>query len=61
MQKLVYDFQPKIDKLIEKQLDIKSKEMFSKVDNPNRPLFSEETARKIMNRINEENSAKVKE
>lgn len=61
MQKLVNDYQPKIDRLIEKQLDIKSKEMFSKVDNPNRPLFSEETARKIMNRINEENLAKVKE
>lgn len=61
MQKLVSDYQPKIDKLMEKQLDIKSKEMFSKVDNPNRPLFSEETARKIMNRINEENLAKVKE
>lgn len=61
MQKLVSDYQPKIDKLMEKQLDIKSKEMFSKVDNPNRPLFSEETARKIMNRINEENLAKIKE
>ena len=61
MQKLVSDYQPKIDKLMEKQLDIKAKEMFSKVDNPNRPLFSEETARKIMNRINEENLAKVKE
>ena len=61
MQKLAVDYQPKIDKLMEKQLDIKSKEMFSKVDNPNRPLFSEETARKIMNKINEENLAKAKE
>ena len=61
MQKLINEYQPKIDKLMEKQLDIKSKEMFDKVDNPNRPLFSEDTAKKIMNRINEENLAKVKE
>lgn len=57
MQKLISEYQPKIDDLIEKQLDIKSKEMFSKVNNPNRPLFSEETAKKIMSKIDVENLA----
>ena len=61
MRKLVNEYQPKIDKLMEKQLEIKSKEMFDKVDNPNRPLFSEETAKKIMGRIKEENLTKVEE
>ena len=61
MKQIAYEYQPKIDKLLEKQIDIKSKEMFKKVDNPNRPLFSEETAKKIMSKINEEELAKVKE
>lgn len=53
MKELVYDYQPKIDKLVEKHLDKKAQEMFKKAGNPNRPLFSEETARKIMSEINE--------
>lgn len=61
MQKIISDYQPKIDNLMEKQLDIKSKEMFNKVDNPNRPLFSEETAKKIMSKIDEGNLAQIKE
>ena len=61
MQKLVSDYQPKIDSLMEKQLEIESNEMFSKVENPNRPLFSEETTKKILNRLEEENLAKIKE
>ena len=28
-------------------------EMFDKLENPNRPLFSKETARKIMNHMDE--------
>lgn len=60
MKEVAYEYEPKIDKLIEKHLDSKSKEMFKKVDNPNRPLFSEETAKKIMSKINEETIADVK-
>ena len=33
-------------------------EMFGDLNNPNRPLFSEKTAKKIMNNINEKETAK---
>ncbi len=61
MQKIAYEYEPKVDMLIEKHLDNKAKEMFKKVDNPNRPLFSEETARKIMSKIGDEEIAGIKE
>ena len=35
MKEIAYEYEPKVDKLIEKHLDNKSKEMFKKVDNPN--------------------------
>ena len=38
---------------------VTTKEMFKKVDDPNRPLFSQETTRKIMNHIREESMAEV--
>ena len=38
---------------------VTTKEMFKKVDHPNRPLFSQETTRKIMNHIREESMAEV--
>lgn len=48
IKKLVYEFEPKIDQLIAEQNDEIAKEMFSKVEGANRPLFSEETTKKIM-------------
>ena len=36
-------------------------EMFKKVEDPNRPLFSAETARKIMSHRGEESAIKVEE
>lgn len=48
IQKVVYEFEPKIDKLIAEQNEEITDEMFSKVEGANRPLFSEETTRKIM-------------
>lgn len=60
IKKVTYDYEPKIDKLMEKQMQIETDEMFKKVDNPNRPLFSEETARKIMGE-NKKTIAEVKE
>ena len=36
----------KLDKLIEKQIDKLANDMFEDEENPNRPLFSEETAKK---------------
>lgn len=61
MEEVVYDYEPKIDKLMAKHLENEAKEMFKKVENPNRPLFSEETAKKIMSHIEEETVAEIKE
>lgn len=54
IQKLVYEFEPKIDKLIAEQNEEIAEEMLSKVEGANRPLFSEETTRKIMAHIQED-------
>ncbi|MCI8470991.1 MAG: hypothetical protein HFJ35_05975 [Clostridia bacterium] len=57
IQKIVYEFEPKIDKLIAEQNDEIADEMFRKVEGANRPLFSEETTRKILAHI--QNSPKI--
>lgn len=54
IQKVVYEFEPKIDKLITEQNKEIASEMFSKVEKSNRPLFSEETTRKIMAHIHDD-------
>ena len=51
IQKVVYEFEPKIDKLIAEQNDEITEEMLSKIEGANRPLFSEETTKKIMAHI----------
>lgn len=57
---VVYEFEPTIDKLINRQEEKIAKEMFSDVENPNRPLFSEETTKKIMSHINNSTITEVK-
>lgn len=54
IQKIVYEFEPKIDKLITEQNKEIAEEMFHKVEGANRPLFSEETTRKIMSHIHDD-------
>lgn len=54
IQKLVYEFEPKIDKLIAEQNEEIAEEMLNKVEGANRPLFSEETTRKIMAHLHED-------
>ncbi len=54
IKEVVYNYEPKIDKLSEKQMNKLSKEMFEDLENPNRPLFSEEAAQRVMSHINEE-------
>lgn len=54
IQKVVYEYEPKVDKLIAEQNKEITEEMFSKVEGANRPLFSEETTRKILAHIQEE-------
>ncbi len=47
---LVYEFEPNIDDLLEKKLGKNSNALAK--GNPNRALFSEETTRKVMERLN---------
>lgn len=54
IKQVIYTYEPKVDKMIEKEMEKQLKEMFNKVDDPNRPLFSKETAEKIMNHIADE-------
>ena len=51
IQEVIYEFEPKVDNLIAEQNKEVLKDMLSKVENSNRPLFSEETTRKIMAHI----------
>ena len=60
IQKIVYEFQPKIDELMKEKNDEIASEMFEKYDNnvgklksSTRPLFSEETTKKILSHMNE--------
>ena len=61
IKEVVYTYEPKVDKLIEKQKEKLAKEMFNNVNNPNRPLFSREAAKKIMNHLGEEVGKEVEE
>ena len=58
IQEVVYEYEPKVDKLMNSYSDELAEEMLSKVNNPNRPLFSEETTKKILNHIADENILK---
>ena len=54
-----YDFRVEVS-LIEFNV-ILSREMFEDFDNPNRPLFSKQTAQKIMKNLGEEIPEKIEE
>ena len=63
IQKVIYDYQPKIDELMEEKNDEIANEILeenceenqkNKTKNPTRALFSEETTRKILANIKEE-------
>lgn len=51
IEKIINEFELEVDKLIDNYESDLADEMFGKLKNPNRPLFSEETARKIMEGI----------
>ncbi len=58
IKKIVYEYEPKVDKLIAQKNSQLTKKMVDKVDGANRPLFSEETTKKIMSHI--QNDTKIK-
>ena len=55
----MYEYEPKVDKLMEKKIDNKAKKIFEDVSDPNRPLFSKETAKKIMEHMGENETAEL--
>ena len=55
IKKVVYEYEPKIDKLMDKYMENMSGGLFCDLNNPNRPLFSKETTKKIMSHLNEKN------
>ena len=61
IKEVAYSYGPKIDKLMEKQEEKMAKDMFDNVKNPNRPLFSKETAEKIMSHLDESVEEKIGE
>lgn len=48
IKNIIWEYEPQVDKLINENL---SHEMFENVENPNRPLFSQETTQKIMSHL----------
>lgn len=59
IKKIIYDYEPKVNKLINEYRKEISKKILNKEENPNRPLFTKETAEKIMKHkqiIEEENN-----
>ena len=62
IKKVVYEYEPNIDKLVEKHNNKILYDMSFNNDNsnPNRPLFSEETARKIIGHINNTDTVELK-
>ena len=60
IKEIIYNYEPRVDKIIGEYNQNASNEMFEKIDNPNRPLFSEETTKKIMNNMNEKTKAEAK-
>lgn len=59
IQKVAYNYEPKVDELISEKIENIKDDMLSKTDNPNRPLFSEETARKVISKLDEDNKEKA--
>lgn len=59
IQNVIYDYEPKIDKLIEEKNNEMALEMFSNIKDTNRPLFSEETTKKIMAHMHENQEVEV--
>ena len=61
IKEIIYEYQPKVDKIMAERTENMADGIFGNINNPNRPLFSEETAKKIMNHMNEETITEVEE
>lgn len=61
IKEIIYEYEPKVDKIMAEYEENIADGLFGSVNNPNRPLFSEETAKKIMSNMNEKTVAETKE
>ena len=53
IQEVIYEYEPQIDKLVIEQNEGIAEKMFNEIEVSNRPLFSEETTKKIMANIHD--------
>lgn len=61
MKKVTYEFEPKVDEKIEIENNKLKEEMFGKIKDSNRPLFSEETVKKVLQHVEEEETKLMNE
>lgn len=61
IQKIVYEYQPKVDKMVQKHQKELTKKMLEKIDENNRSLFSRETTNKILAHIKKEELTEFEE
>lgn len=61
IKEVAYSYEPKVDKLIAKYTENIAEGMFCDIDNPNRPLFSKQTAKKIMSHMDEKIISDIEE
>ena len=54
IKELIYNYEPKINLLIDKKIEAIALETFEDCENPNRPLFSPKTAQKVLKHISGE-------
>ena len=59
IQKVVYEYEPTVDKQVEKHKQELTQEMLSKLKGANRSLFSEETTKKILANIKQEGKREI--
>ena len=53
IENIINEYEPKVDKLLKQYMNDIAEGMFENIDNPNRPLFSPETTKKILKNMEE--------
>ena len=56
IENVINEYEPKVDKLLKKYMDNMAEGILGEVSNPNRPLFSPETTKKILKNMEEVSS-----
>ena len=53
IENIINEYEPKVDKLLKQYMNDIAEGIFENIDNPNRPLFSPETTKKILKNMEE--------